>query len=83
MVVVVQAETDCILRSERPFFLHKCHRKMSMLDYERMEKEGVDCLLNSEDESENEDAGGSCITVKDIKDLNAAKKLVLLTRDIV
>ncbi len=67
-VIVCEAENDCVIQSNKPLFIH-----LSRQDNQRDLKSKSYCLYMEDSETEDEI---SCISVKDIKDLNLAMKLV-------
>ena len=84
VVIVAEADMDCVLHAGRPFFIQKRKKKsISVADLSKVGRPGetaVDLCGSDEDDEENDDDDNqdSCISVKDIKDLNTAKKLVQL-----
>lgn len=67
-MIVCEAESDCVIQSSKPIFIHA-----SSQDNQRDQKSKSYCLYMEDSDLEDE---ASCITVKDIKDLNLAMKLV-------
>jgi len=68
-VIVCEAESDCTIQSSKPIFIHA-----SSQDNQRDQKSKSYCLYLEDSDLEDE---VSCITVKDIKDVNLGVKLVL------
>lgn len=68
-MIVCEAESDCTIQSSKPIFIHA-----SSQDNQRDQKSKSYCLYLEDSDLEDE---VSCITVKDIKDVNLGVKLVL------
>ena len=72
-VIVCEAESDCVIQSTKPIFIHS---KTQGLRTGVMKAKSFSVNLPESDNGEEL----SCINVRDIKDLNHAMKLVIHIR---